>query len=281
MVFKFRSPAIAPSGHIPAKYTCDGSDLSPPLRWTDPPLNTQSFALIVDDHDASGGATVHWLLYGVAGSLRELPEGVPTRDTVENIGTQGTNGFGKVGYGGPCPPPGPSHHYFFRLYALDAPVVLPPRTAKVDVLRAIHRHVLGRAELMGRYSRKEPSERPEGVDDNAPAPMAELAIPSLPTALNNAMYLIGELTNDEISTRVPAEINLRFARIEEIISDVRFNRQQDGWGISKPRSLQLVEEHMGMLDLLMAESCSRPEPLRRLEVARAALGFHRKRIERE
>jgi len=95
------------------------------------------------------------------------------------------------------------------------------------------------------------------------------------------MYLIGELTNDEISTRVLAEINLRFARIEEIISDVRFNRQQDGWGISKPRSLQLVDEHMGMLDLLMAESRSRPEPLKRLEVARAALSFHRKRIERE
>jgi len=281
MVFKLRSPAIAPSGHIPAKYTCDGSDLSPPLRWTDPPLNTQSFALIVDDHDASGGATVHWLLYGVAGSLRELPEGVPTRDTVENIGTQGTNGFGKVGYGGPCPPPGPSHHYFFRLYALDAPVELPPRTAKVDVLRTIHGHVLGRAELMGRYSRKEPSDRPEGVGDHAPALMAELAIPSLPTALNSAMYLIGELTNDETSTRVLAEINLRFARIEEIISDVRFNRQQDGWGISKPRSLQLVDEHMGMLDLLMAESRSRPEPLKRLEVARAALSFHRKRIERE
>ena len=106
MVFKLRSPAIAPSGHIPAKYTCDGSDLSPPLRWTEPPRDTKSFALIVHDHDASGGeATVHWLLYGVAGSLRELPEGVPTRDTVENIGTQGTNGFGKVGYGGPCPPP--------------------------------------------------------------------------------------------------------------------------------------------------------------------------------
>jgi Raf kinase inhibitor-like YbhB/YbcL family protein len=281
MVFKLRSPAIAPSGHIPAKYTCDGSDLSPPLRWTEPPRDTKSFALIVDDHDASGGATVHWLLYGVAGSLRELPEAVPARDTVENIGTQGTNGFGKVGYGGPCPPPGPSHHYFFRLYALDAPVVLPPRTAKVDVLRAIQGHILGRAELIGRYSRKEPSERPERVDGNAPARIAELAIPSLSTALNNAMYLIGELTDDETSTRVLAEINLRFARIEEIISDVRLNRQQDGWGISKPRSLRLLDEHMGMLDLLMAESRSRPEPLKRLEGARAALGFHRERIERE
>jgi len=278
MVFKLRSPAIAPSGHIPAKYTCDGADLSPPLRWTDPPLNTKSFALIVHDHDA---ATVHWLLYGVAGSLRELPEGVSTRDTIANIGTQGTNGFGKVGYGGPCPPPGPSHHYFFRLYALDAPVVLPPRAANAGVVRAMHGHVLGRAELMGRYGRREPSERPEGVADAAPVRIAELAIPPLPTALNNAMHLIGELTNDEISTRVLAEINLRFARIEEINSDVRLNRQQDGWGISKPRSLQLLDEHMGMLDLLMAESRSRPEPLKRLEVARAALGFHRRRIERE
>lgn len=282
MVFKLRSSAIAPSGHIPVKYTCDGSDLSPPLRWTAPPRDTKSFALIVHDHDASGGeATVHWLLYGVAGSLRELPEGVPTRDTVENIGTQGTNGFGKVGYGGPCPPPGPSHHYFFRLYALDALVVLPPRTAKVDVLRAMHGHVLGRAELMGRYGRREPSKRPEGIDDTAPVRIAELAMPSLPTALNNAMYLIGELTNDETSTHVLAEINLRFARIEEIISDVRLNRHHDGWGISKPRSLQLLDEHMGMLDLLMAESRSRPEPLKRLEVARAVLGFHRKRIEHE
>jgi Raf kinase inhibitor-like YbhB/YbcL family protein len=169
MVLNLRSPAIAPGGNIPVKYTCDGSDLSPPLRWTDPPSTTKSLAPIVDDHDASGGARVHWLLYGVAGSLRELPEGVPTRDTVENIGTQGTNSFGKVGYGGPCPPPGPSHHYFFRLYALDAPVVLPPGTTKADVLRAMQGHVLGRAELMGRYGRKEPTPGPGRADDSATA----------------------------------------------------------------------------------------------------------------
>jgi phosphatidylethanolamine-binding protein (PEBP) family uncharacterized protein len=77
VVFKLRSPAIAPGGHIPPKYTCDGFNLSPPLRGTEPPLNTKSFALIVHDHDASEGATVHWLLYGVAGSLRELPLGEP------------------------------------------------------------------------------------------------------------------------------------------------------------------------------------------------------------
>ncbi len=216
MVFKLRSPAIAPSGHIPPKYTCDGSNLSPPLRRTEPPLNTKSFALIVHDHDASDGPTVHWLLSGVAGSLRELPEGVPTRDTVENIGTQGTNGFGKVGYGSPCPPPGPSHHYVFRLYALGAPVGLPR------------------------------SDRPGGRrKGHTRARIAELTIRPSPTALNNPMYLIGKLTNDETSTRILAEINLRFARIEEIMSDMRLNRQQDGWAISKPRSLRLLDEHMG------------------------------------
>ena len=153
MVFKLRSPAGAPSGHIPAKYTCDGSDLWPPLRCTEPPLDTKSFALIVDDHDASGGATVHWLLYGVAGSLRELPEGVPTRDTVENIGTQGTNGFGKVGYGGPCPPPGPSHHYFFRLYALSVKTGLKSGATKAELLHAIEGKILAQAELQGKFGR--------------------------------------------------------------------------------------------------------------------------------
>jgi phosphatidylethanolamine-binding protein len=186
VVFKLRSPAIDPSGHIPPKYTCDGSNLSPPLRRTEPPLNTKSFALIVHDHDASDGATVHWLLSGVAGSLRELPEGVPTRDTVENIGLRGPTASGR--------------------WATE--------------VRA----------------------RPRG---HTRARIAELTIRPLPTALNNAMYLIGELTNDETSTRVLAEINLRFARIGEIMSDVRLNRQQDGWAISKPRSLRLLNEHMG------------------------------------
>jgi phosphatidylethanolamine-binding protein (PEBP) family uncharacterized protein len=95
MVFKLRSPAIAPSGHIPAKYTCDGSDLSPPLRWTEPALDTKSFALIVDDHDATGGATVHWLLYGVAGPLRELPRGSPLGTPLRTSGLRGPTASGR------------------------------------------------------------------------------------------------------------------------------------------------------------------------------------------
>ena len=187
-----------------------------------PPSNAERFALIVADPEALGGTWVHWLLYGIAGSLRELPEGLSTRDTVENVGTQGTNSFGKVGYRGPCPPSGPSHCYFFRLYALDAPVGLSPRATKAEVLRAIQGHILGKAQLMGRYGRKEPTKALGRAGDSATAVTDESAIPSLTTALNDAMHLIGELTNDDISTRVLAQINLRFARIEEIISEVRF-----------------------------------------------------------
>jgi Raf kinase inhibitor-like YbhB/YbcL family protein len=279
MAFKLRSPTIAPGGPIPAKYTCDGANVSPPLRWTDPPSNTKGFVVIVDDHDVSGGTAVHWLLYGVAASRRELPEGLPALDTVENIGTQGTNGFGNVGYGGPCPPPGSSHHYVFTLYSLDASLVVPPRTVKLGVLRAMHGHVLGQAHLVGRYSRNDPGGGPKRGGVNAPALIDESATSSLPIALNDAMYLIGELTNDDISTRVLAEINLKFARIEEIVSAVRFNRQQEGWAFRNPRALQLVDEHIGMLDLLILECRARPSVLQRLEAARAVLVAHRQRIE--
>jgi hypothetical protein len=141
-------------------------------------------------------------------------------------------------------------------------------------------HVLERAQLVGRYSRKELGASPQEGAENAPVLIDESAIPSLPTALNNAMYLIGELTNDAMSTRVLAEINLKFARIEDIISEVRFNRQQEGWGFGNPRSLQLVDDHIAMLDLLILESRTRPSTLQRLEATRAALVEHRQRIER-
>lgn len=136
------------------QYTCDGADRSPPLRWSDPPDQTKSFALIADDPDAPGGTWVHWVLYAVPADLRELAEGLPARETVLGVGSQGLNDFRKVGYGGPCPPRGPAHRYFFRLYALDTEVTLPPRKTKADLLKAIERHVLGQSELMGRYKRK-------------------------------------------------------------------------------------------------------------------------------
>ena len=153
MAFELRSPAFLPSREIPVTNTCDGADLSPPLSWSDPPTKTKGFALIVDDPDAPAGTWVHWVLYGMPAALRELDEGLPGLDVL-GVGTQGLNDFRKVGYGGPCPPRGPGHRYFFRLYALDTELTLPPRQTKQDLLKAIEGHVLGRAELMGWYMRK-------------------------------------------------------------------------------------------------------------------------------
>jgi hypothetical protein len=154
MAFELQSPAFRSGGDIPVKHTCDGADQSPTVRWSDPPANTKSFALIMDDPDAPAGTWVHWVLYGIPPTLRELPEGVATRDTVAGVGDQGMNDFRKVGYGGPCPPRGLAHRYFFRLYALDTELKLPPRKTKADLLKAIEGHVLGQAELMGRYHRR-------------------------------------------------------------------------------------------------------------------------------
>lgn len=97
---------------------------------------------------------MYWLLYGLPATVRELPEGVPARDSVAGIGTPGVNDFGKVGYGGPCPPRGAAHRYFFTLYALDSELTLLPRKTKAEVLKAIEGHVLGQAELIGRYQRR-------------------------------------------------------------------------------------------------------------------------------
>lgn len=154
MAFELRSPAFEPGRDIPVKHACDGQDVSPPLRWGDPPAGAKAFALIADDPDAPAGTWVHWVLYGIPATARELPEGVPARETVPGVGTQGMNDFRKVGYGGPCPPPGPAHRYYFKLYALDAELKLPPRRTKADLLKAMEGHVLGHAELMGRYKRR-------------------------------------------------------------------------------------------------------------------------------
>ena len=154
MAFELHSPAFSSGGEIPLRNTCDGQDLSPALRWIDPPPNTRGFALIVDDPDAPAGTWVHWVLYRVAAPLRKLPEGVPTLETVPRIGTQGVNDFGSIGYRGPCPPRVPAHRYFFKLYALDIEVSLPPQKTKAELLRAMEGHVLGQAELTGRYTRR-------------------------------------------------------------------------------------------------------------------------------
>jgi len=154
MPLTIRSAAFEAGGPIAQLYTCDGRDVSPPLRWDNVPDGTRSFALICDDPDAPMGTWVHWVIYGIPGSVRQLPEAVPVRDTLSDGARQGRNDFGKTGYGGPCPPRGKPHRYFFRLYALDDVPSLAPGLSKKLLLKAIDGHVLAEAELYGTYGRR-------------------------------------------------------------------------------------------------------------------------------
>ena len=151
MTLKLESTAFVEGGPIPRVYTCDGKDVSPPLAWTPGPSGTKTYALICDDPDSSK-TWVHWVLFDLPSSVTDLPEGVAPREKTAKGGTQGTNDFRKVGYGGPCPPSG-THRYFFKLYALDTELKLASSATKADVERAMKGHVLAEAALMGRYAR--------------------------------------------------------------------------------------------------------------------------------
>jgi Raf kinase inhibitor-like YbhB/YbcL family protein len=153
MPFELRSSAFRQNQAIPKKYTCDGSDVSVPLNWNDPVHETKSFALIADDPDAPRGTWVHWVLYDLPGDTRELAEGIPAKETLDDGAKQGKNDFGRIGYGGPCPPPGPVHHYQFKLYALGKMVGLRPGATKQQLLDAMKGHILAQAELIGTYKR--------------------------------------------------------------------------------------------------------------------------------
>jgi Raf kinase inhibitor-like YbhB/YbcL family protein len=150
MTFQLTSIAFAEGIMIPSVYTCTGRNISPPLGWEQRPAGTQSFALVVDDPDAPGGTWTHWVMYAIPVTASSLPENVPP-DAVRPDGSkQGKNSWGKLGYGGPCPPSG-THRYFFRLYALDASLDLPAGANAGQLDQAMQGHVLGYAELMGTY----------------------------------------------------------------------------------------------------------------------------------
>ena len=153
MAFVLESKAFKSGESIPRRHTCEGEDLSPALYWSEPPAGTRSLALIADDPDAPVGTWVHWVLYNLEPGLRGLPEGVSKAEEVQAVGKQGLNDFRKVGYGGPCPPPGKPHRYFFRLYALDTSLAVNPRATKQEVERAMKGHILAQTDLMGRYKR--------------------------------------------------------------------------------------------------------------------------------
>ncbi len=151
------SSVFESGGRIPTTYTCDGEDLSPPLTWDGVPDGVKSFALIMDDPDAPPGTWVHWVIYDMPADARGLDEGVSKSDKLDSGAAQGAcwgvSSYSRVGYYGPCPPPGSPHRYVFRLFALDTVLGLPPKRSKEQLLKAMEGHVLARAELVGRYGR--------------------------------------------------------------------------------------------------------------------------------
>jgi hypothetical protein len=150
MAFEITSPAFANGGAIPSDFSCDGRDVSPALSWTEPPTGTQSFALIMDDPDAPMGTWVHWVIFNIPASTRDLTEGTPTDPQLSDGSLQGKTSAGSTGYHGPCPPSG-THRYFFKLYALDTVLSLSTKADKKDLLAAMEGHILANAELMGTF----------------------------------------------------------------------------------------------------------------------------------
>ncbi len=153
MAFTLSSSSFREGAPIPAKHTCDGADVSPPLAWSGAPSGAAGFALIMDDPDAPAGTWVHWVLYALPARASALAENVAKTETLKDGAVQGRNDFRRTGYGGPCPPPGKPHRYFFKLYALDAALGLKPDATKQELERAMQGHVLATAQLMGTYAR--------------------------------------------------------------------------------------------------------------------------------
>lgn len=143
---ELESSAFKPNQKIPAKFTCEGEDVSPPLNIKNMPEKTQSFAIIMDDPDAPAGVFVHWVAWNIPPTSVALSEGI-------NIQKKGKNGFGTQGYRGPCPPKGKPHRYFFKVYALDTLLNLPESSTKQQLEAAMEGHILGKAELIGLFQR--------------------------------------------------------------------------------------------------------------------------------
>lgn len=153
MAFDLTSSAFQDGEFIPTTFTCEGADRSPPLHWGVPPAGTRSYVLIADDPDAPVGTWVHWVIYNLPLDLRGLNEGIPAQAQLPDGSLQGLNDFKRIGYGGPCPPPGKPHRYFFKLYALDTVLDLHAKETKTRVMRACQGHILAEAQLMGRFGR--------------------------------------------------------------------------------------------------------------------------------
>ena len=152
MTFKLTVDAFREGDTIPKRHTCDGEDQSPGLLWEEAPATAKGFALIMDDPDAPVGTWNHWLLWDIPASVHSLKEGFRPSD----VGIDGTNDFGRTGYGGPCPPRGHgAHRYFFKIFALDTPSLgLAAGSTRAALNAALKNHVLAEAQYMGRYERR-------------------------------------------------------------------------------------------------------------------------------
>ena len=153
MSFAVKSPAFSNGGEIPRKFTCSGENISPALNWDEAPAGTTSLALIADDPDAPAGTWSHWLMWDIPGHATSLPEGVPPKASLEDGACQGSNDFHRIGYGGPCPPPGRPHRYFFRLYALKESLHLKGGAERSELEAAMKPHIVAQAEWMGMFKR--------------------------------------------------------------------------------------------------------------------------------
>ena len=152
MNINISSTAFKEGEMIPKKYTCDDENISPPLEWSGIPTGTKSLALIADDPDAPRGTWVHWVLFNIPGEVKGLSENIPRHSTLKNGARQGVNDSRQLGYDGPCPPGG-THRYFFKLYALGVVLSLETGATKAQLLKAMEGHILGEGQLMGKYKR--------------------------------------------------------------------------------------------------------------------------------
>ena len=152
-VIELKSSSFNHEKPIPVKFTCEGDDISPDLSWGELPDGTLELALICDDPDAPVGTWVHWVVYGIPADTGNFSESFPTVEQTETGILQGENSWGRIGYGGPCPPKGKPHRYFFKLYALDKELGLKPGADKATLEKAMKGHTIGYGELMGTYAR--------------------------------------------------------------------------------------------------------------------------------
>jgi hypothetical protein len=147
------SSAFNEGGTIPADFTCDGVNVSPPLRWSNPPASTASIAVVADDPDASSGDFTHWIVYNLPPTARQLPKNVSPVPVLASGAKQGQNDFEKIGYSGPCPPEGAPHHYHFHVYALDKRLGFTDTIRRGDIDSAIEGHIVAEGELVATYGR--------------------------------------------------------------------------------------------------------------------------------